>query len=134
MTTGGIRTATTGFVLWVLSAVGMGIFVVWSALSEEHLRRLGFTYYPNRYWAAGGPGFLVVLVYFYFSSYILHYCRNTKPLNDIHVLTDGAARGARATLGSLDDDVGSGAGESVPPISDISAAAVSRALYQAWEQ
>ena len=129
-----IRTATTGFVIWVLTSAGGLSYLLWSSVSVDTLRtRLGFTYYPDRYWAAGLPAVFVALVYVYFVTYRAHAMRNTKPLCDTHVLTDSAARGARAELGSLDDDVAARPGDSVPPISDINAATMSRVLYHVWE-
>lgn len=92
------------------------------------MRSIGLSYYPDRYWAIAAPALFIVLFYYYWTTYTLMYFRNTKPLNDLFVLTDGDAKGSTTNLGSLSD-----VNSSVPPISDLPVHVTSRVMYEAWQ-
>jgi phosphatidylinositol glycan class P protein len=123
----GFRTATSGFIAWGLSWAALAMYVLWSSVSEETLHRMQFTYYPDRYWAVALPALFVMAFLYYWTTYMLMYLRNTKPLTDMHCLTDDNAKGAKMTLGSLSE-----VSSSVAPISDIPVSVVSKVLHHAW--
>jgi phosphatidylinositol glycan class P protein len=119
-----IRVATSGFVVWALTWCGLLIFLVWSG---PGMRGIGLSYYPDRYWAVAAPALFVIAFYYYWTTYVLMYFRNTKPLSDLNTLTDMDAKGSTTNLGSLSD-----VNSSIPPISDLPINVTSRAMYEAW--
>jgi phosphatidylinositol glycan class P protein len=121
---GSIRTATSGFVAWALTLIGLICYAVWSG---PGFHAFGLTYYPDRYWAIAAPALFVALFWYYLTTYTLMYFRNTKRLDDLHALTDVDAKGTTATLGSLSD-----VSSSVPPISDIPVDMSSKILHEVW--
>ena len=124
----GQQKAIGGFIGWTLVIAGMTAFVLWSCLDEATLHSFGVTYYPDKYWAVALPGFFTMAFLYYWSTYMLMYMRNTKPLCDMHCITDLQARGSKAELGTL-----SNVQSSVPPIADIPVNVASRVLHQPWK-
>lgn len=125
----GSREAIGGFIAFLLTWVGLLIYIFWSGVSESSLHAVQFTYYPDKYWAVAAPAFLIVAFYYYWTTYMLSYMRNTKPLDDMFCLTDTKAKGSgRTMLGALTD-----AQSSIPPITDIPVNVTSRIFHQAWE-
>ncbi len=122
--------AAYGFIVWIMTIIGMTIFIFWSSLPEWALHSIQFTYYPDRYWAVGAPAVLIATYYYFSSTYILMYLRNTKRLTDLHGVTDRDAKsGARhASLGPLAE-----VKSSVPPIADIPVSVTSRLFYLPWK-
>ena len=119
-----IRKATSGFVAWALTWVGLIVYIFWAG---PGFRVLGLTYYPDRYWAVAAPAIFVALFYYYWTTYTLMYLRNTKRLDDLYTLTDENAKGATTALGSLSDS-----NSSVPPITDIPVNVSSKVLHEVW--
>jgi hypothetical protein len=119
-----IRKATSGFVAWVLTWAALLVYLVWCG---PGLLRFGVSYYPDRHWAVGAPAVFIALFWYYWSTYTLMYMRNTKRLDDLHALTDDAAKGGTAALGSLSDT-----SSSVPPMCDIPVDISSKVLHEAW--
>ena len=120
--------AVNGFIAYLLTWASFLIFIVWSGVAEETLHSVQFTYYPDKYWAVAVPAFFTMLAYYYISTYLLMYLRNTKPLTDMFYLTDNQAKGAKPTLGTLAE-----VEASVPPITDIPVVVTSKVFFEAWE-
>ena len=125
----GSQKAAYGFIVWIMTILGMTIYVFWSSLPEWLLHRIQFTYYPDRYWAVGIPAVLIGAYYYYTSTYFLLYMRNTKKLTDLHCITDGDAKSSvrHASLGPLAE-----VKSSVPPIADIPVSVTSSLFYLPW--
>ena len=125
------NSAAAGFVLWLLTTTGLGLFILWSGLSESALHLIQLTYYPDPYWAAACPLFVTYVAIAYFSLVPMLALHNTRPLTDLRYVTDPHAKGPTAALGSLDDE--DRVDLSIPPIFDLDVTVSSRLLYQAWE-
>lgn len=129
MEQGGHQKAISGFILWLLTILGLLIFIVWSGLEEPTLHRFQFTYYPDKYWGVALPALFVMSFIFYVTTYFLMYMRNTKPLTDAFCITDNDTRAtSKVTLGSLSE-----AQASVPPIADIPVPVTSKIFFQPWK-
>ena len=122
------RTAIAGFVAWILTLIGMVAYVIWALVPEKTLNRIGIVYYPDKYWAVAVPAYVGMMFWYYITTYILSYFRNTHPQTDMYCLTDIKAKGSKATLGTLSDQ-----SSSVPPIADIPVTVTSKVFHQAWE-
>ena len=84
-----------GFVLWISSAVVFGntneschsslsvlvLYLLWAFIPERTLWQLGITYYPDKYWALAGPGYLCMLVLYFFFMYVAVNLMITPPLS-----------------------------------------------------
>jgi hypothetical protein len=136
-----IQLATGGFITFALSTLGMAIFVVWSLVPDSGLRAIGFTYYPNRYWAVAAPSIFTVLLGYFLLSNFIAYMRNTKALDDALTLTDSTSCVTRRGDGNAGGGVGHGsaaasplddANASVRPLADLPASVSSLVLHQPW--
>jgi phosphatidylinositol glycan class P protein len=127
--------AINGFIVWVLTWVGLFMFVVWSALDEDLLHEVQFTYYPDKYWAIALPAIFVMLFAYFLTTYFLMSIRNTKSLNDAYCVTDDDAKPqGKAGLGTLSSEASSSKNNcSVPSIADIPVDVTSRLLHQPWK-
>ena len=122
-----IQRATAGFITFALSLIGLAIYIIWSILPDSMLQSIGFSYYPNRYWAVAGPAiFGMGLAYFLFFNFV-SYMRNTKPLDDLFTLTDEASKESAPDLNPLGHP-----SSSVRPLTDLPASMSSLVLHQAW--
>ena len=124
-----ISRATAGFMTFTLSLIGLAIYIFWSLLPDWALQKVGFSYYPNRYWAVAAPSvFGVILAYFLFFNFV-SYMRNTKPLEDLYNLTDEQSKEAAVDTNPLGHTV---ANSSVRPLTDLPVSMTSLVLHQAW--
>jgi phosphatidylinositol N-acetylglucosaminyltransferase subunit P len=127
------QTAINGFIFWVLTWFGLGMFILWSTFDEQTLHYWQFTYYPDKYWALACPAIFCMLFYYGMTTYYLSHLKNTKPLSDALCITDGDARiNAKTGLGALTEGSKS-TSSSVPAISDIPVGVTSRVLFQPWK-
>lgn len=81
-----------GFVLYVLSTLMFGIYVLWAYLPSPFLHALGIFYYPNRWWALAVPAWLVMLIVYIYvalAAYNTEYL--TLPLSSLETVVDDAA-------------------------------------------
>lgn len=121
--------AINGFAICILASMGMAIYLVWMFLPDPLLRAVQFTYYPDKYWGVALPAALVMAFLFFWCSYMISYCRNTRKLTSVITITDPHAKPeARASLGGLSETAKS----SVPPITDIPVHISSKILHQSW--
>jgi len=113
--------AIYGFVMYLFSLILMVVYLVWALVPEEMLDSIGLTYWPEKHWALSAPVFMVSAFFsvpVVYSALTLH---NTKPLNSITTITDGAAH-------ELKDPAELPAG-AIPPIADIDLGVINHKLY-----
>jgi len=113
--------AIYGFVMYLFSMILIAVYLVWALIPEEMLDSIGLTYFPNKHWALSAPVFMVSAFFSVPVVYSALTLLNTKPLNSITTITDGAAH-------ELKDPADLPAG-AIPPIADIDLAIINRKLY-----
>ncbi|XP_015754213.1 PREDICTED: phosphatidylinositol N-acetylglucosaminyltransferase subunit P-like [Acropora digitifera] len=114
--------AIYGFVLYLGTYFGVGIYFIWACVPEEWLNSIGITYLPQRYWVLAGPIYLCVAFLFVVIFYVAYNFTITLPVDSVNTITDDHAR-------YVDEDSHSVPG-SVPPLYDIPLSQVNRALYR----
>lgn len=110
-----------GFILYLSSWIGLGLYVEWAYLPSVVNDRLGFTYVPDRWWSVAVPAFMVCsLVYLY--TFILTYNVEvlTPDLDDLACVSDHYANICR------ESDLWAGGTDAVM---DIPLGEVSQILY-----
>jgi hypothetical protein len=76
-----------GFVMYLISFVAFGIYLIWAYVPDEILHSLGITYYPNRYWALAMPVWIMTFVWFVFISFMTINMMNTPSFDSYIALT-----------------------------------------------
>lgn len=112
-----------GFVMYLVSFVGLGIYLIWAYVPDEILHSLGITYYPKRYWALAIPIWLMTLVWFIFISFMSINLMNTAPFDSFHCITDEHANVMTEDYQERPDDW-------TPELHDIPISVVNAFLYQ----
>lgn len=115
--------AIYGFVLYLGTYFGLGLYFIWACFPEEWLHSIGITYLPQRYWVLAGPIYLCVAFVFAVLFYIAYNFTITLPPDSINTITDIHAR-------YIDDNTISVPLGSVPPLHDIPLSQVNRVLYK----
>ncbi|KAJ1958764.1 hypothetical protein EC988_000084 [Linderina pennispora] len=115
-----------GFVVYMVSLAIFGTYLVWAYLPDHILYALGFTYYPDRYWAMALPAWLfmaVLSIYFFNMAYIMYA---TPLLNspDTFYDPDSNVAPAEPPNDHLCCEVGG-----IPNIADIPISVVNKCLY-----
>lgn len=103
--------AIYGYVLYLLSYVGLSLYLVWAYVPDKWLHAASLTYLPQKYWAIAAPCFacvcIIMLLFFYFVNCFLM----TPALNSKNTITDrkskpvepnSAVPGAIPALGDID--------------------------------
>ncbi len=126
MANSNIQRATSGFITFALSILGIIIFTFWSILPEHVLQSVGFSYYPNRYWSVAAPSLFTVLLSYFLFYHFCAYMRNTKPLDDMFLLTDSQSKEATPEKNLFSSST------SVRPLADIPVTMTSVVLHQPW--
>jgi len=115
--------AIYGFVLYLGTYFGFGVFILWAFLPERWLAEFGIIYLPQRYWVLAGPIYLCVTLLFTVIVYVAYNFMCTPSLDSIYTITDGHARYSTAITSKTTSGV-------VPPLADIHISVVNRELYQ----
>ena len=84
----GPLTALYGFVAWIATHVCYGLFILWAYIPESTLHELGITWYPNKYWAAALPCFVLVSLFATVVFYYTYSMMTLPPLEDLSNLID----------------------------------------------
>ncbi|XP_068753558.1 phosphatidylinositol N-acetylglucosaminyltransferase subunit P-like isoform X1 [Montipora capricornis] len=115
--------AIYGFVLYLGTYFGVGLYFIWACVPEEWLQSIGITYLPQRYWVLAGPIYLCAALLFIVVFYVSYNLTITVPLDSINTITDNHARyvGEVSKVKMV---------SSVPPLYDIPLSEVNRALYK----
>lgn len=115
--------AIYGFVLYLGTYFGIGLYFIWACVPEEWLHSIGITYLPQRYWVLAAPIYLCVAFLFAVVFYVAYNFTITLPMDSINTITDSHARYMNGELKPVP------AG-SVPPLYDIPLGQVNRVLYK----
>ncbi|GBF96676.1 hypothetical protein Rsub_09309 [Raphidocelis subcapitata] len=111
-----------GFVGWITSAVAFALYVLWAALPESQLRRVGITYYPSKHWALAVPLWLLLGVAWVYWAYEGLNAMVVPPLSSLTTLQDANCKwGGEADPGAPR--------RAIPPLSHVPPAVVSRVLH-----
>ncbi|KAJ1935939.1 hypothetical protein FBU59_005221, partial [Linderina macrospora] len=115
-----------GFVVYMVSLAVFGVYIIWAYLPSEMLKALGFTYYPDRYWALVLPAWLfmaVLSIYFLNMAYIMYA---TPPLDSPDAFYDPNSNIAPGELPEehMCHEVGG-----IPNVADIPISVVNKCLY-----
>ncbi len=98
------------------------VYIVWAAVPESLLHRLGIIYYPSRTWAITLPSYAFVLVVFLFLVFISVCLIMTPALDSANVFSDPATRHMHESDIALPFD-------EIPRIYDLSHDLVDKILY-----
>ncbi|CAH1254408.1 PIGP [Branchiostoma lanceolatum] len=113
--------AIYGFVLYLASFLGLGLYVVWAYVPEPWLHAAGLTYWPQKYWALAAPVYISIAVLFILVFYVGLNFTVTAPLDSVHTVTDEFAKERRQR------DLPPSA---IPPLEDNHLSIVNRRLYR----
>ncbi|CAL8285053.1 unnamed protein product [Merluccius merluccius] len=84
--------AIYGFVLFLTSQFGFGVFCLWAYVPAEGLHQLGLTYWPQKYWVLAVPVYLLVGLAVCFLVLFGVNMMSTAPLDSLDNVTDSFAR------------------------------------------
>ncbi|CAO3675012.1 unnamed protein product [Umbelopsis ramanniana] len=114
-----------GFVMYLVSFVVLGIYLIWAYVPDEVLHSLGITYYPSRYWALAIPVWIMTLVWFIFISFMSINLMNTAPFDSFTCITDEHANVLTSAPSQKDHPE-----DYIPELHDIPISVVNAMLYQ----
>ncbi|XP_068753559.1 phosphatidylinositol N-acetylglucosaminyltransferase subunit P-like isoform X2 [Montipora capricornis] len=80
--------AIYGFVLYLGTYFGVGLYFIWACVPEEWLQSIGITYLPQRYWVLAGPIYLCAALLFIVVFYVSYNLTITVPLDSINTITE----------------------------------------------
>lgn len=81
-----------GFVLWLSSFVLLALYLLWAFVPDAALHRLGWTYYPSRWWAVALPAYFLMAILFVPIVYFSWNLSATQPLDHRASIRDGWTR------------------------------------------
>ncbi|XP_064385247.1 phosphatidylinositol N-acetylglucosaminyltransferase subunit P-like [Halichondria panicea] len=111
--------ATYGFVLYLGSYLLLGVFLLWAFLPNDWLTFIGFSYYPQKYWAVAVPVFGCVCFTMIFFLYIGANLLMVPAPDDLRNITDSYSLPPQpASIGT-----------SVPPLYDIPITEVNKLMF-----
>lgn len=113
--------AIYGFVLYLASFIGLGLYIVWAYVPDTWLSAIGLTYWPQKYWAVALPVYLCVVILLFYLMYLGLILINTPPLTSVSILTDRYA--------NTEDHHGPLPPDAIPPLRDLDIVEVNRYLY-----
>lgn len=114
-----------GFVMYLVSFVVLGIYLIWAYVPDEILHSLGITYYPSRYWALAVPVWIMTLVWFIFISFMSINLMNTAPFDSFTCITDEHANILTSSPNQKEHPE-----DYIPELHDIPISIVNAMLYQ----
>ena len=100
--TGGAKVVEVyGFVGWITTLCAWVGYLLYAYLPESVLRRLGVTYYPDRYWAVAGPALLLMVVCFYTTIYGAIGIASNPHIDSFDAICDGYSKPVALPAGGL---------------------------------
>ncbi|KAL8602449.1 hypothetical protein ACOMHN_067645 [Nucella lapillus] len=112
--------AVYGYVLYLASYIGLGVYLVWAYVPDSWLTAVGLTYWPQKYWAVALPVYLCVLIVLFYITYLGLIFISTPPLTSVTIITDSHAN---------TQDQSPVAPDAIPPLRDLDIVEVNRYLY-----
>ncbi|KAK7094096.1 phosphatidylinositol N-acetylglucosaminyltransferase subunit P-like [Littorina saxatilis] len=112
--------AIYGYVLYLASYIGLGLYLVWAYIPDSWLSAIGLTYWPQKYWAVALPVYLCVIILLFYLTYLGLIFINTTPLTSVNIITDSHAN---------TQDPGPLPPDAIPPLRDLDIVEVNRLLY-----
>jgi len=112
--------AVYGFVFYLASFVGFGVYILWAYVPDAWLHSAGLTYWPQKYWAVAVPVFLCMTLAVFYVAYMGLIFLTTSPVTDISTITDSKA---------LYEDEQASQREGLAPLCDLDLCTVNRLLY-----
>ncbi|KAK0060238.1 phosphatidylinositol N-acetylglucosaminyltransferase subunit P [Biomphalaria pfeifferi] len=109
-----------GFVVYLLSFIGFGLYIVWAYVPDEWLHSIGLTYWPQKYWAIALPVYLCMIIVLSYIAYTGLILINTASLTDLNTITDNHSHYEDLTVMHPD---------SIPPLRDMDISVVNHLLY-----
>ncbi|XP_055865670.1 phosphatidylinositol N-acetylglucosaminyltransferase subunit P-like isoform X2 [Biomphalaria glabrata] len=109
-----------GFVVYLLSLIGFGLYIVWAYVPDEWLHSIGLTYWPQKYWAIALPVYLCMIIVLSYIAYTGLILINTASLTDLNTITDNHSHYEDLTVMHPD---------SIPPLRDMDISVVNHLLY-----
>ncbi|ORY39388.1 PIG-P protein, partial [Rhizoclosmatium globosum] len=79
---------TDGFVLYLASFLALLVYLIWALVPDSTLAAWHVTYYPQKYWAAVLPVWIIGLIPFTICMFTAVNLLNTPPLHSKSTLTD----------------------------------------------
>ena len=73
---------------WILSWLGLGLYLLWPYFSDDLVVPLGISYFPDPYWAVALPSFGIVTVMTVVTVYIARNLIHTPSFDDFSTFTD----------------------------------------------
>ncbi|BFY98480.1 hypothetical protein BsWGS_01520 [Bradybaena similaris] len=112
--------AVYGFVLYLASFVGFGLYIVWAYVPDSWLHSIGLTYWPQKYWAVALPVYFCVVIVLGCVVYTGIVLLNTPSLSDVRTITDHyAVYEPPATTNP----------NAIPALRDLHISSINRMLY-----
>jgi len=112
-----------GYAFYLVSFVAMFLWLVWAFFSE-YINNLGFTYYPNRYWAVAIPDYIIICILFYVVIFLCYNFIHTPSFDSLNTVTDKYSNLMKSVNYSrLEED------NDIPDLQDIPISIVNAYLY-----
>ena len=80
--------AIYGFSVYLGAHIFLGTFLLWAYTPDEWLKHIGFTYFPQKYWAVAIPSLLIVSLLVFLVAYWGVNLTLTAPLDDLRAIRD----------------------------------------------
>lgn len=76
-----------GFAIYVATYTSLVLYLLWALLSDEWLRYIGFTYFPQKFWTIILPLYILVFVALFLVGYVGATLLLVPNPDSIHTLT-----------------------------------------------
>ncbi|ORX56464.1 PIG-P-domain-containing protein [Piromyces finnis] len=77
-----------GYAFYLVSFLGMGIWLFWAFSSESFSKKIGFTYYPKKHWAIAIPNYIVISILFCVAIFLCYNFIHTPSFDSLNTVTD----------------------------------------------
>eukprot|EP00112_Aurelia_sp_Birch-Aquarium-sp1_P020602 Seg5345.2 transcript_id=Seg5345.2/GoldUCD/mRNA.D3Y31 product="Phosphatidylinositol N-acetylglucosaminyltransferase subunit P" protein_id=Seg5345.2/GoldUCD/D3Y31 len=114
--------AIYGFVLYLLTYVAFGFYLLWAFLPDAWLHEIGITYLPQRLWIFLGPFLLVLGIIIVLLIFSIHNYMNTPDLDSLQNFTDKHQK-------LIDHCSDESTNDEMIPLADMHISDVNRILY-----
>ncbi|CAL1547171.1 unnamed protein product [Lymnaea stagnalis] len=126
--------AIYGFVLYLASFIGSGLYIVWAYVPDAWLHSIGLTYWPQKYWAVALPVYFcaaVILSYIAYTGLILiktHALTDVSSITDVHAIFEDIQL-RHSDVHAVCEDIHLRHSDAIPPLRDLDISTVNILLY-----